>query len=258
MSYTVKNAISERDLQSLKHLHEQFTNNEWAKKYIETHQLRCLDDVKNIQKLNGNSILNIGGAPYIFEALALSRFKSITSLDLEPSRHKEVINNLGLKVLAIDIENPESRSNVSFADFDVVVLCEVLEHMRMDLIGTLRHLKTQMRSDSFLYLTTPNFFFFRRFFKLMVTGRSGPSLVEEWGKLEKLGHMGHVREYSKKELLELFRYTDFNVESVQLRNRSSTITKTAKGLLPSLVFTFFEKWFDLFAQEFVFVLRPKK
>ena len=235
-----------------------FAGNEWAVRYIRNHRFRCYDDVKNIIKLqNGSRVLNVGGAPYAFEVLGASSGLSITSLDLEPDRHSGVLEGLGISVIKADIEQKDKRNDINFSEYDVISMCEVLEHMRIDLLGLFFDLKNSIREDCKIYLTTPNFYFARSFFLCIFSRRSGPSLVKEWGKLSALGHMGHVREYSKRELIELFEYAGFTVDLCLVRNRSSYVRMTPKWFLPTLIFSFLEKVFDLFGQEFVFVLRRK-
>jgi 2-polyprenyl-3-methyl-5-hydroxy-6-metoxy-1,4-benzoquinol methylase len=106
--------------------------------------------------------LNVGGAPYLFEALAQKSnlLHKVTTIDLQPLRHLHVIKLLNLDVQKVDIEDVEQRKGLILHDFDVILLCELLEHMRIDLIGTLKFLREGMRDDAILYLTTPNFYFF--------------------------------------------------------------------------------------------------
>ena len=259
MSYLISKKLSVEAASRIEDLISQYEGENWATNYIKHHQYRCFDDVTNIYNLSPNGrVLNIGGAPYVFEALAQTKDLKVVSVDLNPGRHSKIVNAIGIDVIQADIEDPGSRVNLRLADFDVIALCEVFEHMRFDLIGTLKFLKEEMNGNATLYLTTPNFYFFRSFIGMLLARRSGPSLVSEWRKLEDLGHMGHVREYSKTELIELFEYVEFDVKRSKLRNRTSVVSKKRlKGFLKTLVFTIFERSMDLFAQEFIFELRKK-
>ena len=232
-----------------------FADHDWAVTNIRNHAARCHDDVVNIRKLgDGLRVLNIGGAPYTFEALAASYGMNVTSLDLDPDRHRAVVDGLGIDVISANIEEAEARASLPLADFDVLVICEVFEHMRIDLITMMKDLHAGMAKDAVIYLTTPNFYFARKLARYLAARRSGPSLVKQWGKLEKLGHMGHVREYSRRELTELFEYCGFTVQSVRLRNRGATVRKAPKAIVPTTIFTALETQFDLFAQDLVYVL----
>ena len=256
MSYKPNKKLDKQSLEAISNLTSHFSDNEWAKKYISLHHLRCADDIENILSLKDvKNVLNIGGAPYIFEAIAIAKELNVVSVDLDPTRHREVIKELNLHVVSIDIEDSNARKELDLSKFDTIVLAEVLEHMRIDLIGTLGYFHDGMKPNSVLYLTTPNFFFFRVFFLNILKCRSGPSLVTEWRKLTDLGHMGHVREYSKTELIELFKYVGFEVTSTKLRNRTSRVSMTFKAFIPTALFSLLEHTFDLFAQEFIFILK---
>ena len=257
MSYSIKKSLDKPANDVINKLKSYFDVNDWEFNYINKHKFRCYDDVTNISNLSPKHVLNIGGGPYVFEAFAISKGIKVSSVDLDPSRHMTVIEKLGIDVLKVDIEDSEARSNLQIADFDVIAMCEILEHMRIDLIGMLRFLKNNMNRNACLYITTPNFYFLRNLLGILKNKLSGPGLVSEWSKLEHIGHMGHVREYSKIELVELFPYVGFEVASCKLRNRDSVIRRSLKNFVPSIVFTVIERSIDLFAQEFVFKLRLK-
>ena len=217
----------------------------WALDYIDHHAGRCIDDVLRLASLRpGARVLNVGGAPYIFEAAAEAAGLRVTTLDIDPSRHGAIIDAVGADVIEADFEQPDGRGAIDLATFDVICLCEVLEHFRIDLVATLSDIKKRKRPDAIVYLTTPNFFYAPRFLSALRQGRSGPSLVNEWRKLGELGHMGHVREYSRRELTELFEFTGFRAERVDCRN-----SQEARGLAKYLA-----RAFDGFAQELVFYL----
>lgn len=255
MNYSPPTRLGHDEAQEIEKLASLFAGNDWAQNYIRVHKHRCLDDARNVLALGGAKVTNIGGAPYVFEALLQVNGLAPISIDLDPERHRSVITSMKMDVLAINIETDDISQDDVIANSDIVVLCEILEHLRIDLIGALSTLYKEMKPGALLYLTTPNFFYFRRFLKFMIERRSGPSLVDEWGKLQRLGHMGHVREYSKVELLELFEHVGFQVQSVRLRNRDSRVRKTILGFLPSLFSLVLERTFQIFGQEFVFVLR---
>jgi hypothetical protein len=161
-------------------------------------------------------------------------------------------------VLQVDIEDPRSRAELDLAQYDVICMAEIFEHLRIDLPSTLGFIRSGMRKDALLYLTTPNFYYAPSFLKALVQGRSGPSLVAEWSKLENTGHMGHVREYAAPELFEFFGHLGFAVDRFFVRN-SRLVDLRGGGVaqLPvRLLARFLAARFDRFGQELVFVLRP--
>lgn len=228
--------------------------------YIADHKWRCIDDALRLAQLlpAGGRILNVGGRPYLFEFIARELGLEVVSLDIDPSRDPAECAALGHEIIAADIETAEGRAAARLDQYDIICLAEIFEHMRIDLLATFRDLSTAMRPDARIYLTTPNFYSAPQLFKMLAAGRSGPSLVREWGKLDAIGHMGHVREYARCELIEFFAATGLRVETSFVRN-SNEISLSAGGW-KEFPFRVVARWlagrFNRFGQELVFVLAP--
>lgn len=232
-------------------LAEAFAGQDWALNYIAQQSARCLDDARRIAALApGGRVLNIGGAPYAFDVFARELGLAVEAWDIDPERNRRAIDELGLSVRAVDLEGDAALPPLS--GHAVICLCEVLEHLRIDLVGTLRRIREGMDDGALFYVTTPNFHFAPRFWRMLVQGRSGPSLVEEWRKLSDLGHMGHVREYSRRELVELFAFCGFRVERMIARNGNGL---AGRGFGPAAFARALARRHDGLAQDFVFLLR---
>ena len=228
---------------------------EWASEYIKAHKWRCFDDIRRVSTLRRTAkILNLGGAPYIFEVLAQLEGHTTLSIDIHPDRNKSIINAFKLDVKNIDFEIDEDRNKINIEEFDIVCMCEVFEHMRIDLVKTMKDISRRMRNDAIIYLTTPNFFFARRLLHRIFSGRSGPPLNSEWSKIELLGHMGHVREYSQVELTEFFEYVGLRVEDIVVRNRSNWLAHSPLWFLPSLLLGLVERSCNLLGEDLIFTL----
>lgn len=229
--------------------------------YIRYHRRRCIDDVAQLASLfPGARILNVGGRPYLFEAISQVAGLRVDTLDIAPDRDAPTIAELGLAVRSVDIEDAVQRQALDLTPYDVVCMAEIFEHLRIDLVGTFRDIAQAMRPDAVLYLTTPNFYYAPNFIKMLATGRSGPQLVSEWNKLAGVGHMGHVREYTAVELAEFFRFTGFAVDRL-IRRTTNPQTLLGGGLkqFPGrLLARCLTTMSARFAQELVFVLRPMR
>lgn len=220
----------------------------WATHFARHQARRSADDVLRLAASHPDGrVLNVGGAPYLFEVFAKEHGLVVDTLDIDPDRHAGVIGHYGLSVRAADFENASDRATIDLSAYDVIALCEVFEHMRIDLVGMMRDVRRRMRPDAIVYLTTPNFFYAPRYIKTLKKGTSGPSLVSEWRKLADIGHMGHIREYSRAELTEFFEFCGFSCEFAYRNSRPSS------GKLG----TFLSR-FDRFCQEFVITLRPDR
>lgn len=189
----------------------------WAEQYATGHAGRCLWDARFLAKrFRSGHILNLGGAPYLFEMILRRESPNIeiTTVDLEPSRFAGIEQLLGIRVIRGNIEDPEWRLNEKF---DCIVFAEIFEHLRIDLLRTLKRVRDHLRPQGILYLTTPNGLSFWNIFMHFLQGRTGPSPIKEWGKLSSLGHMGHVREYSILEVKEVLVSCGFEVDELILR-----------------------------------------
>jgi 2-polyprenyl-3-methyl-5-hydroxy-6-metoxy-1,4-benzoquinol methylase len=191
---------------------------EWAADYARGHAGRCRWDARFVAgELQVHQILNIGGAPYLFEMIVRNEKPEIAvvSVDLEPDRFPGAASTLGIRVICGNIEN----TDWGIAEkFDCIVFAEILEHLRIDLLGTLTRIRDLLKPEGILYLTTPNGLSFWNIFKHFLQGRTGPSPIVEWEKLSRLGHMGHVREYSVTEVRELLTSCGFVVDRTIFRS----------------------------------------
>ena len=86
----------------------------WALDYIDHHAGRSIDDVLRLASLRpGARVLNVGGAPYIFEAAAEAAGLRVTTLDIDPARHTAIIEAVGADVIEADFEHPDGRGAVA-------------------------------------------------------------------------------------------------------------------------------------------------
>jgi SAM-dependent methyltransferase len=192
---------------------------DWAADYAFGHAGRCLWDARFLANhLRSGRVLNIGGAPYLFEMILRGERPDLelVSVDLAPDRFPGVEEALGIRVIQGNIESPAWRVDETF---DFIVFAEILEHLRIDLLGTLDRVRNLLNPEGILYLTTPNGLSFLNIFHHFLHGRTGPSPIAEWRKLGNLGHMGHVREYSLTEVGELLTSCGFVIDKTILRSQ---------------------------------------
>ncbi len=194
---------------------------DWAQQYAVSHAGRCQWDARFLVARHPKGrFLNVGGSPFLFE-FALRRESptaNITTVDLDPTRFPGVAEALGIKIIAADIERGDWQLP---GEFDGVVFAEIFEHLRIDLLGTLARVHDALAPAGMLYLTTPNGLGLAALRRHYLRGRTGPSVVAEWAKLSRLGHMGHVREYSAREVNEVLQHCGFEVEKYLFREEIS-------------------------------------
>jgi SAM-dependent methyltransferase len=188
----------------------------WAAGYAKLHAGRCHCDAQFIGRRAAKRCLNVGGAPYLFEFALKKHFPEIdlTTVDLAPERFPAAASVIGMRTVRANIETETPEID---GTFDVVVFTEIFEHLRIDILGTMARIRDLLADDGVLYLTTPNGLSLDAWRRSLLRGRTGPSLVDEWSKLTRLGHMGHVREYSATEVEEVLQYCGFVIEDRQFR-----------------------------------------
>lgn len=194
------------------------TMQRWAETYVQYHAGRCHWDATFLSKhYRFKNCLNVGGAPFVFEYFLMGAQPStkITSVDLDPARFPNAEEALGLTVVKMNVE--ELEPSTLTGTYDCVVLCEVFEHLRMNILRTMKSLRALLEEDGILYLTMPNGLGLNSWQRYLTKGRTGPPPVKEWAKLETIGHMGHVREYSCQEVCEVLEACGFAIDQVFYR-----------------------------------------
>lgn len=208
----------------------------WAAGYVVKHAGRVQADVDYLAgQPRFGSCLNIGGAPFLFEYLLRQRLPevAVTSLDLEPDRFPQVRSVLGIDILPVNVEVSADVAGIG-RRYDRIVFCEIFEHLRLDLLATLASIRSLLSERGELYLTTPNGVSLAGI-KRVLRGDTGPDPLGEWTKLKALGHMGHVREYSTREVVSLLAGAGFRVTACRFRQpQDGTWTARAARLKTSL------------------------
>ena len=111
--------------------------------------------------------------------------------------------------------------------FDVVLFCEVLEHLQSDPVKVIREIKRVLKPSGHLILTTPNVSRLENVCR-MVAGENIYDPLSGYGSYGR-----HNREYNKHELVQLLQYCGFDIDSCfrltftkTIRRRSSLLSKS--------------------------------
>lgn len=165
--------------------------------------------------------LELGANPY-FTTLLLKHF---VSLDLtlanyfgpqftaRPSQKLSAINPhtraTETHILEFDHFNLEqSEFPFSSASFDVVLLCEVLEHLQIDPVKVLLEIKRILKPAGYLILTTPNISRLENVCRMV----AGVNIYDPYSGYGPYGR--HNREYNKHELSLLLGYCGFDLDTL--------------------------------------------
>ena len=165
-------------------------------------------------------LLEIGAGPY-FTTTLLQRFRpqvelvltnyyggdsgeghqlvDIDDFDGRPEQHKLAFVNVNIEEQALPCDDDT---------FDIVLYCEVLEHMTNDPWQTLIELKRVLRPDGLLVLTTPNAARLESIARLV----AGDNMYDPYSGYGPYGR--HNREYTQAELLRLLEHCGFAPQTV--------------------------------------------
>ncbi len=183
-----------------------------CKEYLKNHQHRYVTDLNLFEKYyKGGRILEIGSFPFHITYCLKKMGYKVDGLDIDPSRAAKFAKKHKLNVKKCDVEKQKFpfKSN----SFDFVLFCEIFEHLRINPIATLQEINRVLKPGGMIMLTTPNLYSLpkRIMFNL---GMSFNNAYSEFEKLNKIGHMGHIREYSTKEVKQFLTNTGFRVTAV--------------------------------------------
>jgi SAM-dependent methyltransferase len=193
---------------------------EWFEGYRRRHRRRLAVDLWLVEGRlkRGAGILECGSIPPLVTAALAKLGFGIQGVDIAPERFGSAIADLGLEVRQCDFE----RERLPFEDatFDGVLFNEIFEHLRVNPIETMREVRRVLRPGGVLFLSTPNLRSLRGVRNLVLRHRAAAAsgdIYSQYEKLETLGHMGHVREYTAGEVTEFLGKLGFRVEEVIYR-----------------------------------------
>lgn len=184
-------------------------HSDWNKNYFRDQKNRYIKDIEFYSGLDGiSNVLEIGAAPFHLSACLKEIGLNPTILDINPDRFSWFINEFDLDVKQCNVEIDEIP--VQDNSHDLVIFTEIFEHLRINPIETLIKINKKMKPGGLIYLTTPNFFRYAAI-RAMLLGRPPTNGYLEYKKLSDIGHMGHVREYTKTEMYMFFENTGYEV-----------------------------------------------
>ncbi len=216
----------------------------WCASYARSQLARIASDLAIVLRhaTKDDAILEYGSVPlFLTEALHRTGYR-VVGIDARPERFATAIRTLGLDVRKCDVE----REPAPFPDssFDVVIFNEIFEHLRIDPIFTLRETRRVLKPGGLLLLSTPNLRSLRgiaNFLFLNQCHSCTGGVYAQYEKLSTLGHVGHVREYTTREVREFLERIGFAVEKLIFRGRyrgltPRAITRLAPGLRPFVTY----------------------
>lgn len=208
--------------------------------YLAHRERHRSDVLRVLNAADKGLVLEIGSMPCHGTALLTLCGVPVVGIDIAPERAQSLIDKLSLDVHRCNIE----REQLPFKDECVgtVLFAETFEHLRVDPLFVLSEIHRVMASDGRLLLTTPNLYSAQNIVRFLA-GRGITDGLTEFSKLRRLGHMGHVREYSHNEVRRFLEASGFAVEHVDFAHYNF---RGKRGLLARLIFALLPRCFQSF------------
>ena len=196
---------------------EEVTDNVWAQRYIAGNSIRVSYDLDLVKRFASKNtlIVDVGSIPPLLVTALHPEGYEVEGLDIDPERLSSAIAKLGITIRQCNVETDKLPYDDN--SIDLMVLNEVFEHMRIDLISTFTEIRRVMKPGGVILMSTPNGLALLSIYRMLRHRIIGPSLHFEYEKLTRVGHMGHVREYSVNEVLEFLNKMGFEVQEVVWR-----------------------------------------
>jgi len=182
--------------------------------YLQEAFWRFLYTLQIVPRGNGR-LLEIGAGPY-FTSLLLRRFTNYELAFINyfgPAFGKKATQAVVSSTERVEFEfynvNVEEETiPVPAEHYDVVLLCEVLEHFTNDPLKVLLEIKRVLKPDGFLILTTPNVNRLANVSHMI----SGENIYDPYSGYGPYGR--HNREYNQQELKKLLTYVGFEIDLI--------------------------------------------
>lgn len=210
---------------------------EWAKRLAVSHLTHYESVFTHVNRIASSGgvvkVADVGAVPgYITGTLKEAGF-DVEGVDINPARTAGIFLEGGVPCHKVDVE--QGQLPFEEGQLDLVLFNEILEHLRINPLHALRETFRVLRPGGSILLSTPNITPFMRWRFLRGQDYQG-DIIQEFAKLEKIGHMGHIRLYSQNEVENLLQFAGFEIEKVslegQIRKQRSVVCRAMRVLRP--------------------------
>jgi SAM-dependent methyltransferase len=209
----------------------------WLQNYARVHSDRIAFDLEIVERYSakGDAIVEFGSLPLLLTAPLKSLGYDVQGIDLDPNRMAAAISKLDLRVLKCDVET--ERLPLETGSCDIAIFNELFEHLRINPIFTVEEVHRVLKPGGLMLMSTPNLRSLKGLTNFLFRNKAYSclgSVYDEYRKLEVLGHMGHVREYTTREVSEFLSRCGFKLQTLIFRGRyDQIVAQQVARLIPS-------------------------
>jgi SAM-dependent methyltransferase len=222
------------------------------RQHRDSHRDRLSFDLDYASKFfkDNQKLLEIGALPF-FLTLPLMNKYDVTTLDQFNGEYSpQIVDRYGIRALICDLDSETIPADDG--SFDGIIMNEVFEHLRINLIFTMREVLRVLRPGGTLLLSTPNLRSIIGIYNILFHGEAYAvmgGLYENYNWLETVGSMGHTREYTSIELVNFLTKIGFEIDGIIYRgdyggSRMRNIARHLTKILPQ-----FKPFFSIVARK---------
>lgn len=187
-------------------------------------------------------VLDVGAIPpMLIGLMAHDGLKNLSVMDPHANRFEAFFTRHGIQYAEGDLLAGNTPSQPT--PFDLVCMCEVLEHLPGDVVHTLEQVNQWVEPGGYLYLTTPNLRSISGAIGLFWRGsglasKSKEPVRNQFARAQGgYGYFGHIREYTEKEVRNLVEGMGYEhvATEFQVHPRAETIDARIIQLLETLM-----------------------
>lgn len=191
---------------------------------------------------NPANVLDVGAIPpMLIGLMAHDGMKHLSVMDPHANRFEAFFKRHGIAYVEGDLlagNTPEQPT-----PFELVCLCEVLEHLPGDIVYTLEQVSNWVKPGGYLYLTTPNLRSVSGAVGLFWRGsglasKSREPIRKQFARAKGgYGYFGHIREYTEKEVRNLVEGMGYDhvATSFQVHPRAETFDARVIQILETML-----------------------
>jgi SAM-dependent methyltransferase len=199
-------------------------NIDWYNDYMIGNASRIFADAHFISRQipKSNNILDIGAIPPLFtELLRRGGFQLCSVADPNPEPFADYFRITGVKSYKIDLLKGVPDEFIS--RYDVVCLNEVIEHLGGNLLLAIQNAKSCIKPGGYLMITSPNLRSICGLIALVIkssglASKPNDNVRAQYDRASaQFGYYGHIREYTKREVIELFTSFGFKLYAYEFQ-----------------------------------------